>query len=59
VLAILLTMTAHRMDAAASAVFEAGTLITGFTVQSCFPTVRTYPARTVLDIAAWTSEFRR
>jgi MFS transporter, putative metabolite:H+ symporter len=39
---LLLMMTAHQMGSAATIVFEAGTLITGFTVLSCFPAVRMY-----------------
>ena len=39
---LLLMMTAHRMGSAATIVFEVGTLITGFTVLSCFPAVRMY-----------------
>jgi len=39
---LLLMMAAHRMGSAATIVFEAGTLITGFTVLSCFPAVRMY-----------------
>ena len=39
---LLLMMTAHRMGSAATLVFELGTLITGFTVLSCFPAVRMY-----------------
>jgi MFS transporter, putative metabolite:H+ symporter len=39
---ILLMMLAHRTGTAATAVFAAGTLITGFTVLSCFPAVRVY-----------------
>jgi MFS transporter, putative metabolite:H+ symporter len=39
---LLLMMTAHRMGTAATPVFIVGTLITGFTVLSCFPAVRVY-----------------
>ncbi len=39
---LLLMMTAHTMGSAAGGVFIAGTLITGFTVLSCFPAVRVY-----------------
>jgi putative MFS transporter len=39
---LLLMMTAHRMGSNATTVFIAGTLITGFTVLSCFPAVRVY-----------------
>jgi putative MFS transporter len=39
---LLLMMTAHRMGSAATIMFEIGTLITGFTVLSCFPAVRMY-----------------
>jgi MFS family permease len=39
---LLLMMTAHQMGSAATLVFEIGTLITGFTVLSCFPAVRMY-----------------
>jgi len=35
-------MLAHRTGAAATVVFSAGALITGFTVLSCFPAVRVY-----------------
>jgi MFS family permease len=39
---LLMMMTAHTMGSAAGGVFIAGTLITGFTVLSCFPAVRVY-----------------
>ena len=39
---LLLMMTAHRMGSAATTVFVVGTVITGFTVLSCFPAVRMY-----------------
>jgi MFS family permease len=39
---LLLMMTAHRMGSNATTVFIVGTLITGFTVLSCFPAVRVY-----------------
>ena len=39
---LLLMMTAHKMGDAATTVFIIGTLITGFTVLSCFPAVRVY-----------------
>jgi MFS family permease len=39
---LLLMMTAHRMGPNATNVFIVGTLITGFTVLSCFPAVRVY-----------------
>jgi hypothetical protein len=39
---IVLMMLAHRTGAAATGVFSAGALITGFTVLSCFPAVRVY-----------------
>ena len=39
---LLMMMTAHRMGPAGTTVFELGTLITGFTVLSCFPAVRMY-----------------
>lgn len=39
---LLMMMTAHSMGSAATGVFIAGTLITGFTVLSCFPAVRVY-----------------
>jgi len=39
---LLLMMLAHRMGSAATSVFIVGTLITGFTVLSCFPAVRVY-----------------
>jgi MFS transporter, putative metabolite:H+ symporter len=39
---LLLMMTAHRMGSASTSVFIVGTLITGFTVLSCFPAVRVY-----------------
>ena len=39
---LLLMMTAHRMGPAATNVFVVGTVITGFTVLSCFPAVRMY-----------------
>jgi len=39
---LLLMMMAHRLGAASTLVFEAGTLITGFTVLSSFPAVRMY-----------------
>ena len=39
---LLFMMTAHQMVSAATIAFEAGTLITGITVLSCFPAVRMY-----------------
>jgi MFS family permease len=39
---LLLMMTAHQMGSVSTIAFEAGTLITGFTVLSCFPAVRMY-----------------
>jgi MFS transporter, putative metabolite:H+ symporter len=39
---LLMMMTAHRMGPVGTTVFELGTLITGFTVLSCFPAVRMY-----------------
>lgn len=39
---LLLMVSAHAMGSAAGAVFIAGTLVTGFTVLSCFPAVRVY-----------------
>ena len=39
---LLMMMTAHGMGSAATTMFEVGTLITGFTVLSCFPAVRMY-----------------
>ena len=39
---LLMMMTAHTMGSASTGVFIAGTLITGFTVLSCFPAVRVY-----------------
>ena len=39
---LVLMMTAHTMGSMATGVFIAGTLITGFTVLSCFPAVRVY-----------------
>jgi MFS family permease len=39
---LILMMTAHTMGSMATTVFIAGTLITGFTVLSCFPAVRVY-----------------
>lgn len=39
---LLLMMTAHTMGSAATPMFVVGTLITGFTVLSCFPAVRVY-----------------
>ena len=39
---LLLMMTAHTMGSAATPIFIVGTLITGFTVLSCFPAVRVY-----------------
>jgi MFS transporter, putative metabolite:H+ symporter len=39
---LLLMMTAHAMGSAATPMFVVGTLITGFTVLSCFPAVRVY-----------------
>jgi MFS transporter, putative metabolite:H+ symporter len=39
---ILMMMLAHRAGSAATIVFIIGTLITGFTVLSCFPAVRVY-----------------
>jgi len=51
----LLMMLAHRTGAAATVVFSAGALITGFTVLSCFPAVRVYLSeRAVPDGAART-----
>ena len=49
---LLLMMLAHRMGSAATIVFEVGTLITGFTVLSCFPAVRMYLSGAVPDGAA-------
>jgi len=39
---LLMMMTAHSMGPVGTTVFELGTLITGFTVLSCFPAVRMY-----------------
>jgi MFS transporter, putative metabolite:H+ symporter len=39
---LVLMMTAHTMGSMATSVFIVGTLITGFTVLSCFPAVRVY-----------------
>ena len=39
---LLLMMTAHQMGSIGTLAFEAGTVITGFTVLSCFPAVRMY-----------------
>jgi len=39
---LLLMMLAHRAGSSATTVFIVGTLITGFTVLSCFPAVRVY-----------------
>ncbi|MBV9154314.1 MAG: MFS transporter [Alphaproteobacteria bacterium] len=39
---LILMMTAHSMGSAATVVFIIGTLITGFSVLSCFPAVRVY-----------------
>ena len=39
---LLMMMTAHQMGSLATIAFEAGTVITGFTVLSRFPTVRMY-----------------
>jgi putative MFS transporter len=39
---LALMMTAHQMSSGGALAFEAGTLITGFTVLSCFPAVRMY-----------------
>ncbi len=39
---LLLMMTAHQMGSMGTLAFEAGTVITGFTVLSCFPAVRMY-----------------
>jgi len=39
---LALMLTAHQMGSSGTIAFEAGTLITGFTVLSCFPAVRMY-----------------
>jgi len=39
---LLMMMNAHRLGPAGTVVFELGTVITGFTVLSCFPAVRMY-----------------
>ncbi len=41
---LALMLTAHQMGSSGTIAFEAGTLITGFTVLSCFPAVRMYLA---------------